>query len=82
MAVRVLPRCLGCGAPRPLEAFQQEHTGEIRIQTIGGRGRCTWDTQPLDAETALVLYRRFKAAAQELAEGLAAAGVDVEAVAA
>ena len=74
--IRVLPRCVGCGAPRPIEAFERSHVGEIRVHSFGGRGHSVWTSQPLDSATAKVIYRRMRDAAEELREALIAAGVD------
>lgn len=70
MAVRYHVRCPSCGTPRPSEAFGISDDGievpqykpELAINRIGGRGRCTWDWQPLPRPWLIALRDNLRAA--------------------
>jgi hypothetical protein len=70
-------RCLACGSVREPQAFEAAcETAEAVIHYIGGDGGgIRWEWQALSAENARIMLRRLRAAADQLARELAAAGV-------
>jgi hypothetical protein len=78
MAERTHLRCLACGSLRMPAAFGIEddaryagdyapvYEAELAVQTIGGRGRCSWAGQSLPMPFAEALRDRLKQALAQL----------------
>jgi len=70
MAVRYHVRCPTCGAPRASEAFGigedgvelPEYKPELGVNTIGGRGRCSWEWRPLPRPWLVALRDNLRGA--------------------
>lgn len=86
MAERIMLRCVACGSLRNDAAFGLNTKGELEnapayepqraVQTIGGRGRCSWAFSDVTPELAISLRAGLRAAAEAITAALQAAGVD------
>lgn len=81
-------RCMACGSLRKDEAFGINHRGELEglpdrelqraTQTIGGRGRCSWNFADVTPAEALSLLKGLREAADRVAHELRRAGFELE----
>lgn len=80
MATKFHLRCVVCGCQREPPHFFGDHDFEedfdpskapmyeltLGVNKIGGRGRCTWDYEPVSEEVALTLHARLINVTQQL----------------
>ena len=90
MATREHIKCPACGSQRQREAYGIESDGgydpstatgypaSLGVQTIGGRGRCSWEQQPLPAYLADGLRRRLHDVLQDLEREMIEGGMELE----
>lgn len=90
MAKREHIKCPSCGSQRQRDAFGIRSDGgydpekaigypaSLSIQTIGGRGRCTWEKNPLPGFLAEGLRRRLYDVLQDLEQEMRDGGMQLE----
>jgi hypothetical protein len=86
MAIREHLRCTVCGSLRKPEAFGIRSADEfepgiryesaVLVQELGGRGKCSWTTQALPTDVAMLQRQRMKEALDQLDAELRDAGVE------